>query len=359
MPPPPRSGARPPPRRRGRRPGGRCRPCERCSVTATSRPSGCSSYSRPSAKPGLTPASWQRAMTLRRPAPSQAHGELAHHRLLVQRLDAVERGQRLARVVRALQQQLAELDEPAAAQPGEVDDAGQRVERLGGADVRGRLLAADVLLARLQREHEAAAPVDVARLARDAPGHAPQVGLGGGEEAERRAAEVQAVAERLALADGHVDAALARRLEDPQRDRVVGADDDRGRVLGGARQRGGVLDRAEEVGLLEDDRARVLVDGGGPGVGVGDAVAQPDLDDLVAVAGGQRAQRRARVRVHAARDDDPAACRWPAWPGRRRPRRRSGPRRRSRWRPAARSAREIAVWYSNMTCRPPWEISGW
>ena len=235
----------------------------------------------------------------------QAHGELAHHRLLVQRLDAVERRQCLARVVRALQQQLAELDEPAAAQPGQVDDAGQRVERLGGADVRGRLLAADVLLARLQREHEAAAPVDVARLARDPPGHAPQVGLGGGEEAERRAAEVQAVAERLALPDGDVDAALARRLEDPERDRVVGADDDRGRVLGGARQRGGVLDGAEEVGLLEDDRARVLVDGGGPGVGVGDAVAQADLDDLVAVAGGERAQRRARVRVHAARDDDP------------------------------------------------------
>ena len=332
---------------------------ERCSVTATSRPSGCSSYSRPSAKPGLTPASWQRAMTLRSTGASQPHRELAHDRLLVQRLDAVERGQRLARVVRALQQQLAELDEPAAAQPGEVDDAGQRVERLGGADVRGRLLAADVLLARLQRQHEAAAPVDVARLARDAPGHAAQVGLGGGEEAERRAAEVQAVAERLALAHGHVDAALARRLEDPQRDRVVGADDHRRRVLGGGRQRGGVLDRAEEVGLLEDDGARVLVDGGGPRVGVGDAVAQrrprrprgrsrrPACAAPRARAGARRARRR------------PSACRWPAWPGRRRPRRRSGPRRRSRWRPAARSAREIAVWYSNITCRPPWEISGW
>ena len=109
---------------------------------------------------------------------------------------------------------------PAAAEPGQVDDAGERVERLRGADVRGRLLAADVLLARLQRQHEAAAAVDVARLAGDAARHPAQVLLARGEEAERRAAEVEAVAERLALADGDVDAALAGRREDAERDRV-------------------------------------------------------------------------------------------------------------------------------------------
>src|SRR5690606_36507891 len=103
----------------------------------------------------------------------------------------------------------------------------QRVERLRGADVRGRLLAADVLLARLQREHEAALALHVDRLAGDAPRHPPQVGLGRREEAERRAAEVQAVAQRLALADAHVDAALPRRHEDAQRDRVVGGYGDR------------------------------------------------------------------------------------------------------------------------------------
>ena len=68
----------------------------------------------------------------------------------------------VARVGGALQQQLAELDEAAAAEPAQVDHAGERVERLRGADVVRRLLAADVLLARLQREHEAAAAVDVA-----------------------------------------------------------------------------------------------------------------------------------------------------------------------------------------------------
>jgi hypothetical protein len=41
----------------------------------------------------------------------EPHGELAHHGLLVQQRHAVDRGQRLAGVGRALQQQLAELDD--------------------------------------------------------------------------------------------------------------------------------------------------------------------------------------------------------------------------------------------------------
>ena len=68
-----------------------------------------------------------------------------------------------------------------------------------------------MLLAGLQGEHEAALAVDVAGLAGDPSGHPPEQRLGGGEEAERRAAEVEPVAERLPLADGDVDAALARR----------------------------------------------------------------------------------------------------------------------------------------------------
>ena len=78
----------------------------------------------------------------------------------------------------------------------------------------GRLLAADVLLARLEREHEAAAAVDVGRLAGDPAGHPAQVLLGRGEESERRAAVVEPAAERLALAEGDVDAALAGRPQD-------------------------------------------------------------------------------------------------------------------------------------------------
>src|SRR5919106_1375988 len=101
---------------------------------------------------------------------------------------------------RARKQKPPKLDEPLPAEPAEVDDAGERVQRLRGADVGRRLLAADVLLARLQRQHEAALAVDVDRLAGDAAGHAAQMLLRGGEEPERGAAEVEPVAEGLPLA---------------------------------------------------------------------------------------------------------------------------------------------------------------
>ncbi len=83
-----------------------------------------------------------------------------------------------------------------------------------------------MLLACLQGQHEAAPTVDVVRLARDAAGHPAQVLLAGGEQAEGGPAEVKAVAERLALADGHVDAAFAGRREHAERDRVDLGDDD-------------------------------------------------------------------------------------------------------------------------------------
>ncbi len=270
---------------------------ERSSVIATS-----SAFSSGSARPGLMPSAAQRSTTSST-RHGERHGELADHGLRMPRLHAVDRAQRLAGVVGALQQQLAQLDDALPAQPRQVDDAAQRVERLRGADVRRRLLAADVLLARLQREHEPALAVHVHRLAGDAPRHAPQVGLGGGEEAERRAAEVQAVAQRLALADAHVDPALARRDQDAQRDRVVGRD--RHRVAPERGERGDVLDGAVEVRVGQEDRAGVVVDRGGPGIGIGDAVAQRHLDDVDAVAVRVRAQRLAGVRVHAGRDHEP------------------------------------------------------
>ena len=135
-----------------------------------------------------------------------AYGELAHDRAGVDRFEP----ERLTGVGPA-QHQLTELDEPALAEPGQVHDPGERIQRLRGADVVGGLLAPDVLLTRLQGEHEAAPALGVERLARDPPGHLAYEALGRGEEPERGAAEVEPVAERLALADAHVDAAVAGR----------------------------------------------------------------------------------------------------------------------------------------------------
>src|SRR5262249_57808984 len=85
--------------------------------------------------------------------------ELADHRCVVHQFDAIEPRETLPRVGGSAHQQLPELDEAALAEPGEVDHPGEGVEGLGGADVVRRLLAPDVLLARLKGEDEAAAAV--------------------------------------------------------------------------------------------------------------------------------------------------------------------------------------------------------
>ena len=98
----------------------------------------------------------------------------------------------------------------------------------------------------------------VDRLADD-PARQPADVVGArGEEAVVRAAVAHRVAGRLALADRHRAAVVARRLEHAERHEV----DVRDRQRAGLVRRGGELGRgleaAEEVRLLEDHRRRVL-----------------------------------------------------------------------------------------------------
>ncbi len=180
------------------------------------------------------------------------------------------------------------------------------------------------------------------RLPRDAAGHPTQIGLARGEEPERGAAEVETIAERLALPHRHVHAALARRGEDAEHDWVDLGDRDQLLAtvgLGGGAQRRGVLDGAVEVGLGEDRGARVLVDRLGPSLGVGDAIAEsgprpPRCRNRArrcaawrACAGAGRRRRRS------------ASDRCGALPDSRRRRPRSVPRTPRRWRRAVPSAR--------------------
>ncbi len=191
---------------------------------------------------------------------SRRERELARDRRVVEKLDAVDRGERLARIRGAADHQLAQLDQAALAEPDQVEDAAERDQRLRGADVVGRLLAADVLLARLEREDETAAAVDVGRLAGDAARHAADVLLGRAEESERRAAEVEAPAERLALPHRDVDPALAGRPEHAERHRVDRGDRQRAGVVRGRGERGEVLDAAEEVRVLDEDGGGLVVE---------------------------------------------------------------------------------------------------
>ena len=105
----------------------------------------------------------------------------------------------LGQVVRPLEALVRDLAHPLRAReaPGRSCCA-QRQQPLVRADVGGRLLAADVLLARLEREHEPAAPVAVDGLA-DEPARQPaDVRLPDGEEADERTAV--ATSERRAAA---------------------------------------------------------------------------------------------------------------------------------------------------------------
>src|SRR5262249_32639679 len=146
------------------------------------------------------------------------------------------------------------------------------------ADVRRRLLAADVLLAGLQGEREAALALGVDGLAHDAPGHAADELLLGGDEARPGAAEVHLDAERLAFADRDVAPALAGRLQDGGGGRVHARDRQRARRVGDLGDGGQVLQAAEEVRVLHDDAGRVLgrlAEGGDRGR----AADLRDLDD--------------------------------------------------------------------------------
>ncbi len=226
----------------------------RLSVIATSSHCSVARY------PGLMPARLQWAMTSSNRPPSIV---IANSRTTGWLWASDTPGiavEPLARVGGALRQQLRELDQPAPSEPAQVDDPGERVQRLRRADIRRRLLAADVLLTRLQREHISKLAVQIVGLPGDPAGNSPSELLGDGKEAERRPAEVEAVAKGLALADDDVHPLRARRLQQPKRDRVSGADHQRAQLMCGADDRLQPLDRAQEVRLGDDQGADILVE---------------------------------------------------------------------------------------------------
>src|SRR5690606_16561636 len=94
---------------------------------------------------------------------------------------------------------------------------------LGRADVARRLLAADVLLARLQGEAQGPVVEAVLGDANDAAGYFALVLVGTGEEARVGPAVTERHAEALGAADGDVGAELAGRLE-PRQGQEVGGD---------------------------------------------------------------------------------------------------------------------------------------
>ena len=107
--------------------------------------------------------------------------------------EAFERGYPPARVGRLLRALFGHLLQTLPPHRRQVDGRGQGDEALVGADVGGRLLAADVLLARGERQDEAAAALFVVSLADEAAGNLARETVARGEEPDERAADASQV----------------------------------------------------------------------------------------------------------------------------------------------------------------------
>ena len=89
-------------------------------------------------------------------------------------------------------------------------------QHLGGADVAGGLFAADVLLARLERQAQGGPALGVFGHPHQPAGHVALEGVARGKERGMRAAAAQRHAEALGAAHHDVRAELARRREQRQ-----------------------------------------------------------------------------------------------------------------------------------------------
>ena len=146
---------------------------------------------------------------------------------------------------------------------------------------------------------------------RQPPRHLPDMLFAAREQADIGPAELQPDADRLALADDDVGAHLARRLDQPQRDRLGHHRDQQCprsvRRLGDRREVG---DAAKDVGILHDHRAGILVDAGDQPLGIA-LRGQLGRRDCKRVAGelGHRLAHRDIMRVKARRQDRLGAAR--------------------------------------------------
>ena len=167
---------------------------------------------------------------------------------------------RLRRVVGLGQVVLGKLAHAFLAVDGEKDCRHERNEGLVGADVRRRLFAADVLLARGQRQYESAIPCPVDSLAREPARHLPHELLLGCDHTAEWSAIAKRHAERLRLHGN--DIGLNGRAHDGQRDGFRYRNDQkRAFRMRDGRDGRNVLNDAEEVRALDKNGCGFFGDG--------------------------------------------------------------------------------------------------
>ena len=162
-------------------------------------------------------------------------------------------------VMRFLVTQIRRLAQAMSAHDAHIDAGRQRHQALVGANVAGRFLAPDILLARLEREHVTAFAFFIHRLAHNAARDATHIFARGAEETQVGTAKAKRHTQRLTFAGHDVRAIFRRRFEQPERDRVrrngqqsaFGVD-----LLG---QAGHILKLAKEVRITEHEAGGFIV----------------------------------------------------------------------------------------------------
>ncbi len=209
--------------------------------------------------------------------------------------------------------------QPVRADGREVDRRREGEQGLVGADVAGRLVATDVLLARPERHDEGALAVEVGGHAHEAAGDLADERVGRGQDAQVRAAVLRRDPERLALAGGDVRPVGARRGEDGQRHRLDDCDEEGARGMGELADTGHGFEQAQEVRVRGDDAGdRPVRVGEEPlerrEVRRAGVVSLGDEWDLLELQPAREVGREglAVVRMDAAADEDPLAAGRPA-----------------------------------------------
>ena len=188
------------------------------------------------------------------------------------------------------------------AQQRQVGGEGQRDQAGIGTDVAGRLLAADMLFARRQGQHETTLAAGVHGFAAKPARRLAHMFFAAGEQAQVRPTKQQPGAERLAFADHDIGAHFARRLDRAQRNDFGDHDDEqRAGLMAGIGQRGEIGDMAKQIGVLHDDAAGFGVNAGNQ---AGQVIARRARREHrssgfhhVAGEAGERLQHRSVMRV--------------------------------------------------------------
>ena len=181
---------------------------------------------------------------------------------------AKARGKELGQELRAPR----DLPEALGAVVDGVHGRHHREKDLGRADVGGRLVAPDMLLAGAERQPHGRVALGVLGDTHQAAGHLALEGILGGEKAGMGAAVAHGHPEPLGRAHGDVRPELAGRLQERERQEVGGDDAEGSRRVGLREESRKVMDGAVRVRVLDQDAEAARGDW------VGAVVPGDDLD---------------------------------------------------------------------------------